>query len=280
MSITVEEFNRKILNPREINYMPVCRYLERNIRSDVFYRVCKNVYAVIEETEVLKEDGRMRETYPSSSMLRLADSINQMKKNFYNFDFESFFMMMLFYTPLLAENSEMRRKYQFSHPQQFKVELQKKMNLEIEEIPEINQTMKKKNYHLSRVRRQLYSQLCALRDTFVFELKNNVYVSIGWCEENRHVKFVRFCDESKVLESFDDMMMMVVNTHSGPNDDDKINFKLKYQIYKDHVFDFMNEENGQKSELIDFIDDIDDSQAMTIFKQMEVYRMMHQLFIN
>lgn len=280
MSITVEEFNRKILNQREINYMPVCRYLERNIGSDEFYRVCENVCAVIEEKEMLKDDGRMREVYPSSSIVRLANSINQIKKNFYNFDFDSFFMMMLFYTPLLAENNEMRRKYQFSHPQQFKLELQKKMNLEIEDMPEINKSIKKKHHYLSRVRRQLFSQLCALRDTFIFQLKDNVYVSIGWCEEDRYIKFARFCDDKKVLESFDNMMMMVVNTHNTPSDDDKINFRLKYQVYKDHVYDFMNEEKCEKSSLIDFMNEIEDSQAMTFFKQMEVYRMMHQLFIN
>lgn len=279
MPISVEEFNRRIMTRREINYMPICHYIQKNTKSDLFFRVCYHLNHVLENKKV-NDDPRYQgpEIYDEGSMRALADSINKLKEQVYQFDFEQFFMMMLYYVPLLKRNGKTREDLLFQSPGHFKTELVRKMNGYDTMVGDARVTTQQ--YPISNLRRQLYGQLCGLKDNFIFQLRDRRYICVGWCEDNKFQKFFRFCEENKVIDSFNTILEVVNESKGYLEDDDKINFRLRYQNFLDYSYDFLNDHENQCAELAELMTQIDDNDANVLFKELDIYRQIHDSYLR
>lgn len=277
MAITIEEFNRRVAMRREINYQPISRYIQSNEKSDVFYKVCFFVNKVLETKEVT-QSRRGRETtevYNDEAMASLAKAIKDLRNKVYQFDFDEFFMMTLYYVPLLKTRNQ--RVTKFESPGYFKTALLQKLNGHDVMVGEARVTTK--HYPVSNLRRRLYGSLCGLKDNFLFQLRDQRYVCVGWCDSNRYQKFARYCDDDAVISSFENILELINKPNNRFDDDDFINFRLAYQNFLDYSYDYMNEENTC-IDLAQFMTEIDDNDGENLIQELETYKAIHDFYLQ
>lgn len=298
--LTAEEFNREIHKERELNYIPLSRYLLNDPKSDLFYNICNQTKELLvnqKDNEDYKkymytddyEDYRKRK-YKDGSRRRtellqddnpekldaLAESILSLKEKFRYFDFEKFYIMLMSKYRLLLDEDDDARQYMV-YDQGLKMELLKRLKIKGNR-DHLSYYVQMRYRSLSPQKRMLYRNLIAIRDPFLFDIRGKKII-VGWTNKSNKIKHVRNCEDNTIIEQYNDITDTIIKGFKKREDKNISQFRENYTHFKNQISTYMEEQESGEKELGEAIANLTEAETTDLLKQLELYRKMYRFYL-
>lgn len=274
------EFNNEVIQCCEGNDRAVIYYISNNKRTNLYYHICRCLIDVMKERDVYFDSHHhiKKVVFKDKSMDALVEAIKDLKDRLYYFSFNQFYVMLLLRFHLALTDEERKEAVYLGNELQFKMELMRRLQISNCDTNSYRECLNRKFINLPFTRQELFSKLTAMKDTFLFQLGDRHYVSIGRCRWADTMKYAQVCHQSELIKQYQDICHFCHRKHGNYTHEEQKSFYEQYQKFARTIDNFMYHTREEETviELIDFVEKLPEEHVMSMLKQIDFYYHMYR----